>query len=259
MALIDTDQMTQDSAGVSGRREAILTRLRETGWVRIADLAKALGVSNHTVRRDLDTLERRKLVKRIRGGAVLSDGHPKPTPVKEAIGKKAASLVTVGETVCIDAGSTTFQVARFLPDGIDVLTNAIDIAHELAKRSRNIGVNLTGGSLLAGGRLRDGLSGPFTLEVIRRSGPISKAIIGTAGVSLESGLTDRYHYLAEVKREMIQAAHTVILACESGKLGTRFLEPVCALSEIDIVVTDDDITEEQARAFEAAGVNVVLA
>src|SRR5690606_15511743 len=146
---------------------------------------------------------------------------------------------------CIDAGTTTLEVARNLPAGIDVLTNSIDIAHELAKRSSDIGVNLCGGSLEPGGNLRTGLSGPFTIEVIRRSGTISNTIISASGVSYESGVTDRYHYIAEVKREMVQVAQTAILVCHAEKLGTRFLEPVCALSEIDILVTDQGADKEQ--------------
>ncbi len=249
---------------VARRRKAILAILVREGFASIADMAEQAGVSEHTIRRDLEALAAQGLVNRVRGGGVPArPERSREEPVlyaeeKRRMGRLAASLVGPGETVCIDAGSTTREVAAQLPDGVGVLTNAVNIAYELGLRGAKIDVALTGGSV-ASGDYRWGLTGPLALHSIISARLVSKAIIGAQGVDLAAGVTDRWHYLCEVKRAMISVAETVILVVDASKFGRKHLSVVCPMSEIDIVVTDSRIADEQLKKLRESRLDVRVA
>jgi DeoR/GlpR family transcriptional regulator of sugar metabolism len=244
------------------RREAILAIAADAGVVRIGDLAARMGVSEHTIRRDLDAMAEAGYLQRIRGGAVLLHKPPEGGAVpylaeKRRIGAAAAALVAPGETICIDAGSTTLEVARSLPKGISILTNAINIAYELANLSKEVDITLTGGSVVPGTDNRHGLTGPTAIESIKRVGRVSKAIIGSLGVDVDVGLTDRWYYLAEVKRVMIEIADSVILVADASKIGKTYLEHVCDIGSIDVMVTDSRIAPHDVEKLASTGLKVI--
>lgn len=244
------------------RRRAIVDLLLEKGFCDVATLSKKFGVSEHTIRRDLDFLEEQMTIKRTHGGAVLNQdcAHPSRIPnlaEKRRIARRAASLINPGETVCIDAGSTTSEVARVLPSGVGVLTNAVNIAYEIAYKSPDVSVTLTGGSVVGGKDTRYGLSGPLAVQSLRNFGSVSKVILGAFSVDPEAGVTDRWHYIAEMKREMVRLANEVILVVDSSKFGKRSLEYVCALNEFTTIITDTSISKGHIEACKKQGIQVI--
>ncbi len=251
---------------VTDRHDAILDLIRKSGFATVASLVEAFGVSEHTIRRDLDALAEQGLVARVHGGVVASDqggsAVEQSIPFQEEkrrIGMAAAALIAPGEVVCIDAGSTTLEVARhFPPSGIGVLTNAVNIAYEIARKRNDVDITLTGGSVISGHGEAFGLSGPATLQSLEQVGRVSKTIIGALGVDFEYGITDRWHYLAQVKRKMIEIADTVILVVDASKFGKRYLEAVADLSLIDILVTDQRITEEDLERLKSLDIETIV-
>lgn len=252
-----------DHPDFTSRQRAIMDVLVvNEGFARVSELSAKLGVSEHTVRRDLNAMEEVGSVERVRGGVILRGGRDGQVPhlfEKRRIGKAAAALIRPGEIVCIDAGSTTFEVARNLPtSGIGILTNAVNIAYEIATNRPDVNVTLTGGSVVGQHGSAFGLSGPIALQSVKYAGAVSKAIIGAVGLDTRFGASDRWHYLAEIKREMIRIAETTILVMDSSKIGTRYLEFVCPLDDIDSLVTDSGISQEARDTLEKRGVNVIV-
>lgn len=259
--------MEQDSSlsKLTERQKEIYDLIRSKSYVTIAALSEAFGVSAHTVRRDLEVLARHQLVDRVHGGAAPKEKEPDRSAAsvpfleeKRRIGEAAAALVEPGEVICIDAGSTTLEVARHLPSGIGVLTNSVNIAYEIALRQSNIDVTLTGGSVTSGQGQSFGLSGPATLQSLERVGRVSKTIVGALGLEFDHGITDRWHYLAQVKRKMIEIADTVILVMDASKIGKQYLERISGLDAIDILVTDSRISDSDRERLEKLGIRVIV-
>jgi len=248
------------------RRSRIVEILhqRENGLASVAELSEAFGVSTMTVRRDLDWLEGRGLLRRVRGGAVRYPGlideksfrerGGEASQEKQAIGWTAAQLVRDGDRIILDAGTTTLQVARNLTDRRDVtaVTNALPVAEELAQ-CPHVSTILLGGMLKQ--RELCTVGPPVTSELSHLS--VDKVFLSAAGFSLEKGAMDPDLREAEVKQAMIQAASEVILVADSGKWGVTALVQVTPLDAIDVLVTDDGISPEAVEAIEAEGVEVV--
>jgi DeoR/GlpR family transcriptional regulator of sugar metabolism len=241
----------------------MLAILAKEGYVPVNTFVETFGVSEHTIRRDLDWLDKAGLISRVRGGAVpIKDSDSIEDPYADAkrrIGMAAAALVGAGEILCIDAGSTTLEVAKNLPtSGLSVVTNSVNIAYEIANLRTDIDVTLTGGNVMGGqGGDRFGLSGPLTLQSLDQIGHVSKTIIGALGFDFTYGITDRWYYLAEVKRKMISIAETVILVMDSSKFGKRYLELISKVDTIDILVTDDQILPADMEQLEQLKIRVI--
>ncbi|MEW9529521.1 DeoR/GlpR family DNA-binding transcription regulator [Microbispora sp. NPDC049125] len=244
------------------RIRAIMTALRTSDSVSVAELALAYGVSEMTIRRDLDELAQQGVVRRVRGGALslLLRGEEPPFGVREReaveakrqIGAEVASLLSDGEAVLLDGGTTVLEVARALRDRrLTVLPLALQAALELTGAPR---VRL----VLPGGEVRPGelnFVGPLT-EASLKALRFDTAVIGCCGLSAEHGLTA--HDLPEVaiKQGAIASARRVIAVCDSGKFSRAAFGAVCPLDRLDVVVTDDHIPRDQHDALTAAGVVV---
>src|SRR5690606_20860392 len=126
------------------------------------------------------------------------------------------------------------------------------------RRGVDIDVTLTGGSVISGQGEAFGLSGPATLQSLSQVGPVSKTIIGALGLDFDFGITDRWHFLAQVKRKMIEIADTVILVIDASKFGKRYLEQIADLSAIDIVVTDSRISEQDIERLDSLGIKTIV-
>lgn len=256
------------------RLNALLELVSERGNVSIADIAEALNISSATARRDLTTLAEQRLVTRTHGGAAaLGAGYELPLQYKIArqaeakvvIAKAAASFVGVGDSVGLNGGTTTSEVARVLgrsdhlvrEDGdvaVTIVTNALNIAYELSVRS-HVKIVVTGGVArpqsyeLVGSLVSDTLS-DLTLDA---------AILGVDGLSAQFGLTTLHEGEAEVSREFAKVARRVIVVADSTKMGKSTFARICPLDAIDILVTDAPVEGALAEALIEAGVSVVVA
>ncbi|MEV5504603.1 DeoR/GlpR family DNA-binding transcription regulator [Nonomuraea fuscirosea] len=244
------------------RVRAIMNILRTADSVSVAELAAEHGVSEMTIRRDLDELAQQGVVRRVRGGALslLLRGEEPPFGVREReaveakrrIGQAAAELVADGEAVILDGGTTALEVARALTGRrVTVLPLALQAVSLLAGAPR---VRV----VLPGGEVRKGelnVTGPLTESSIRAL-RFDTAVIGCCGLSAEHGLTA--HDLPEVavKQAAIASARRVVVVCDSGKFARTAFGAVCPIGRLDVVVTDPGIPPEERDALVAAGVTV---
>ncbi|MDF5756717.1 DeoR/GlpR family DNA-binding transcription regulator [Spongiactinospora sp. TRM90649] len=244
------------------RVREIMNELRASDTVSVAGLAVRHGVSEMTIRRDLDELARQGVVRRVRGGAMslLLRGEEPPFQVREReaveakrrIAAEVAELIADGEAVLLDGGTTALEVARALRERrVTVLPLALQAIAELAGAPR---VAL----VLPGGEVRQGelnLAGPLTERSIS-SLRFDTAVLGCCGLSAEHGLTS--HNLPEVavKQAAIAASRRVVVAADSGKFGRTAFGAVCPLDRLDVVVTDDGAPAAQLGALRVAGVTV---
>jgi DeoR family transcriptional regulator, fructose operon transcriptional repressor len=243
------------------RRRRILQLLRERGAVRASELATELGVSDVTVRRDLQALARRGLLERSHGGASPPGGTPAiavPTEhaaSKRAVGRAAAALVQPGETVFLNGGSTALEVFRHLSGPATVVSNNVLAALEPVVRDVEL--------ILLGGHVRTDpaertVVGPFATETLRRTFA-TRAVLGVGGISAGAGVTTPIAAEAEIARLMIeQTRGPVVVAADESKLGAVSDFAVCPLELVDVLVTDADPPALEREALERAGVQIVL-
>ncbi|MGA3354818.1 MAG: DeoR/GlpR family DNA-binding transcription regulator [Acidimicrobiales bacterium] len=248
------------------RRLEIIDQVRTRPLVRADELALRFGVSVETIRRDLLTLEREGLVRRVYGGATRSAPEKYEPPfetrrtqhldAKRAMGLLAASLVEPADTLVLDIGTSVAEVAKALaPDYRGkVLTNSLLAAVEIAGRDR-IEV-ITSGGLLRSGDLA--CSGPHA-EAFFSAYYVDKAFLGSGGVHPEIGLTD-YHPAEVASRQIIvkHASEAYVMA-DSSKLGRVALAEVCALDTLTAVITDDHADPDLIGRFEEIGVTMLVA
>lgn len=256
------------SATPEERRRRVLDCLRAASGdeLSVGELAAVLGVSAMTVRRDLAELARSRLVVRTHGGAMLAErvssdryytARMRQEPEKKvAIGAAAAGLVQPGDTILIDAGSTTLQFARSLPPGLPltILTNDVQVA-VLAAANRRWTVQVLGGTVRA-----DNYSvvGAATLEQLRHLKP-PKAFLAATCVHPQAGIGTNNPYDAEVKRLMVRRSGVKVLLADSTKFGRICPHPFCTAAELDIIVTDAGVPAELRRELTAQGPRFVIA
>jgi DeoR/GlpR family transcriptional regulator of sugar metabolism len=244
------------------RLQAIMNALRVHDSVSVAELAAEHGVSEMTIRRDLDELAQQGVVRRVRGGAVslLLRGEESPFGAREReageakrrIGVAVASLLADGEAVLLDGGTTVLEVARAVRERrLTVVPTALQVVNELCTAPR---IRL----VLPGGEVRPGelnLKGPLTESSIRTL-RFDTAVIGCCGLSAEHGLTATDLPEVAVKQAAIAAARRIIVACDAGKFTRTGFGAVCPLTRLDVVVTDAGIPRDEHDALVAAGVTV---
>lgn len=248
------------------RRMKMLAWFQESGSARVRDLAEAFAVSEVTVRQDLERLEADGHVVREHGGAYLKSvpqqvramalHHLVNMEAKKRIGQAAAALVGDHETIIMDAGSTITEIAMNLGDrqGLNVVTNALNIALILGAIPTYT-VHMPGGQFkaptlsLSGERSADYFEGLFA----------QKLFLATAAISFEAGLTFPAISDIAVKRAMIKSASKVYLAADSTKIGKTSFSSLGGIENIHCLITDSGIRDEDRRAFEDAGIEVIVA
>lgn len=248
------------------RRRKILEWLQEEGSARVRDLSGAFEVSEATIRQDLERLEADGYISREHGGAylktlprqveTLSLQHLENMDKKRKIGVRAAALVDHGETIILDAGSTTTEVAHGLlqRQGLTVITNALNIALILGAVP-GFAVHMPGGQFKAPTL---SLSGDKSVEYFRDI-LAGKLFLATAGVSLEAGLTYPSFADLQLKQAMIKAAQRVYLVADSTKINRTSFTRLGTLDVIHSFITDDGIRDEDAREFERRGIELIIA
>lgn len=243
-------QIVNVSMRKSQRLSKIREYLRTEGFLEVADLSKRFGVSQFTIRRDLSELENAGYLTRTYGGAVANDSYlfemsfeakvAEFSDEKARIGQAAAALVGDGDTILVDSGSTTLQVAKHLRDkDTTVVTNDIIIAGELVK-TRNLNVVVTGGVLWKASR---SLIGPQTIEFIRGL-RVDMVFLGVVGVSVVSGVTCPDLIEAETKKAMVDCANKVVVVADRSKLGRNGLGLIASLNAVDLIITDRDARQD---------------
>jgi DeoR family fructose operon transcriptional repressor len=260
--------MKQDLANMYAeeRQRWIVERARAGGRVEVAALATELGVTTETVRRDLTTLERHALLRRVHGGAIpierlgfepaLAARDSVLTVEKERIAQMALAELPDEGSILLDAGTTTARLASALPADRElvVLTNALPIAMSLSVRP-NITVLMVGGRVR--GRTQAAVDA-WALHALADS-YVDVAFIGTNGISPERGLTTPDTTESAVKRAMIGAARRCVVLADHTKVGQDHLSRFAALDEIDTLITDSGLDALVADELRSRGLKVLLA
>jgi len=243
------------------RRQRLLEMITRQGYATLDELVKVLSVSESTIRRDLEALDLAGSIKRTHGGAVYS-GEVRSMPAfdertstaaaeKRAIGLAAAALLQDGDTVLLDGGTTTLEVARALIGRrVQVVTNSLPIAQLLAS-SQQTDLILIGGYVYP----RTGVAlGPLaiaTMETIR----VRTAVLGAGGIVPE-GIYNSNSLLVETERQMMSCGQEVMIVADHTKFGRLALARLCGLDEVDQVVVDSGLSEESRAMLDAAGVPI---
>jgi DeoR/GlpR family transcriptional regulator of sugar metabolism len=248
------------------RRDKIIELLREDGSAKVIDLAKLFKVTEVTIRQDLEKLEKDGLLFREHGGAYLKDIEDQVRSVslsnqenldkKERIAQKCLEYIESGDSIILDSGSTTTEIAKKLKGfkNLTVITNALNIAMMLGTEP---GIEL----IVTGGEFK-----PPTLSLTGQKAAdffqginVQKLFLATAGISLKAGLT--YPSISDivVKKAMIAAAETIYLVADSTKIGKSSFASLGALSLINYIITDSDISERDRKVLADNEIELILA
>jgi DeoR/GlpR family transcriptional regulator of sugar metabolism len=253
------------------RRNDIVEKIRKFKTVKVQDLMSEYHVSIETIRRDLEFLEELGHLQRVYGGAVLQGYYSPAEPEhkhreltnsreKQAIGKKAASLINNGDSIFIDYGTTTIEMVRQLGDkkNLTILTNAVLVAQELTRIAQN-----TSGwkVILLGGEIRENeltVSGALTDSNLKNF-YVAKTVLGIGGIDLEAGVTNYYFQEASTHRLAIDRANTVIGLADYRKFGVTTLNHICPAEKLDILVTDWMVPDAVLEEYRGLGITVYTA
>lgn len=246
------------------RRNQLLELVRKRGFASLPDLATELRVSPSTVRRDLDYLEESGAAKRTHGGVWYTGPSPKlphfeqrqqsQWDKKRHIAHVAAELIQDGDTILLDGGSTTYELARLLVGRtIQIVTNSLPVA-ALFTSSSNHDVVLIGGYV----HLRSGVClGPYANEMLSQLS-VQRAIVSVAGIT-ENGCFNSNLLLVETEQAMMRSADEVIVVADSTKFGHQSLARMCELQDVDKLVVDDEISDAWRNTITAAGIELFVA
>lgn len=247
------------------RHQKIINHLENQGSVTVSDLVKEFGVSEMTIRRDLDILENKGLLRRVHGGAVSRRGRSYEPPFimrstenlesKQRIGQMAASLVNNGDSITLDIGTTTLEIAKNLHSKHDltIITPSLQIANELVNHQ---GIRL----IISGGVLRPGelsMVGHLAERVFEEF-YVDKLFLGAGAIDLKNGASEFNIEDALVKRAMVKTAKQVILVADSTKFNQIAFTSIVDTQSIHTIITDNELNPDIASQLEAKGIEVFL-
>jgi len=248
------------------RREYIINLIKRTGSVSAIDIAKTLEVSETTIRRDLNKLAKKKLLRRTHGGAmsIIAVGQEMKFDIqkekfiqeKKKISVAAAMLVEEGDVIFIEAGTTGLQTVLNITNKkkLTILTNSCDIATLLAKANPHYTIMLSGGILKIETR---SLVGPMADNIIKNIN-VDKAFIGITGIDLEKGITATDQIEAQTKKNIINSAKKVIALCDHSKLGHVSVNFVAPLKKIDILITNNKADQDFLKKIKKLDIEVII-
>jgi DeoR/GlpR family transcriptional regulator of sugar metabolism len=250
---------------IEERLNKILKLVQDKGRVAVTEASGYLEVSADTVRRDFSRLTEMGLVLRTHGGIMSKESvsfDPGMTEKlvqhkneKEAIAKKAASLISDSEIVIIDAGTTTERIVKYLPDNknITVLTDALNVAVESTRRKIN--------TIILGGIIRNStlcVTGPDAVEMIKHY-HADKLLMGVSALSTSKGMMTPNRMEAEVKKELIKAANQVIVVADHSKLQKTALYSFGTLDDLAVLITDKEADPVVLQELQGREIEVLLA
>lgn len=247
------------------RRNEILEKLHKEKRVVVSELSKIYGVSEETIRRDLDKMEKDGYVTKSYGGAVLNENMNMDMPLnirkntnvlkKQKIGEIVSRMVKDGESLILDSSSTAVFIARALREekkNLTIITNSIEIIIELFD-TPDWRIISTGGLAMEGSFA---LVGPNTDQMLC-SYHVNKAIISCKGVDIENGITDSNELHARNKETMLSRADQKILAVDSSKLGSVAFTKITDLDNVGMVIMDEKPGEDWLQLFRNLGIECV--
>lgn len=246
------------------RRSLILEELDKNGQVDVNELSELLGVSEVTIRNDLDKLASNNLLIRAHGGAfktsnialTVNEKKRLNIDVKRKIGKKAASLINEEDSIILDSGTTTFEISNNLREfnRITVISNALDIINNLAEKPY-VEVFMPGGYLK---EFSMSLVGPMAERNLKQLF-CNKLFLGVDGIRLNQGVFTHHMEEAYLNQIMIEIAEEVILVADSSKFHKSGLAFICGFDKIDKIVTDGGISSTEIAFFEKNNIEIVIA
>jgi DeoR/GlpR family transcriptional regulator of sugar metabolism len=249
---------------VQQRRQRVLDLVSRKGFVALTDLARALRVSESTLRRDLDHWDTQGLLKRIHGGAMFT-GDSSTLPAleerseaqaaeKRAIARAAAERIRDGDAILLDGGTTTLEVARLLIGrSLQIVTNSLPIG-SLFANSRDTDLVILGGYVYP----KTGVAlGPLTVRMMEDI-HVHQTILSVGGITAK-GLFNSNMLLVETERQMMRCADEVVVVADHSKIGRQALAYLCELPAIDTLIVDPDLDQRQRTLMENTGVRLVLA
>jgi DeoR family transcriptional regulator of aga operon len=260
-----TPERPLDRMMAEERRTQILQIARSDGRVKVNELVRRFNASAVTIRNDLNELHQRGLVLRSHGGAVFPDTILRESPVherlkahsdeKRRIGAMAATLINDGETIILDSGTTTLEIARQIKkkQGLQIITNGVNIAAELLDASR-VQVFIVGGTVRGESA---SISGRFTEEMVEQFSA-DKMFLSGAGCDLEFGVSGANLEETMVNRAMLRISREIILVSDASKFSKRSMSRIAPFSEIDTVISDTSLGEEIQLKLRAIGCNLIL-
>jgi len=248
------------------RRQSLLDILRKQPGLRVPEIAKVVGVSEGTVRNDLNALEAEGRLKRVHGGAVLTEQNQfqnntflrrfnQNVAAKLAIAREAATLVNDGDSILLDASSTDFYLAQELSgrNKLRVMTNGFEVARELAQNTSNM-VILIGGVV---NNESSSVTGLLSEQIIADM-HIEKAFFSCSGFSVERGMTEVHFEEAQLKRKAIESSKQIYALVDASKFGKEDMTPFARPMQITRLFTNSGISEEWINRLQQANIQYTI-
>jgi DeoR family transcriptional regulator, aga operon transcriptional repressor len=246
------------------RRVKILEVLNSEGQVTVSELSKKFNVTEVTIRNDLSHLAGKELLIKTRGGGLktqrvgidqhLNDKAKINSKEKQAIGKKASELINENDTIIIDSGTTTIEIAKNLSriKNLTVITNALNIASQLIRDEIKV--------IVLGGILRTAslsLTGPIGENSIKNF-YCDKCFLGVDGIDSQFGIYTPNLEEAHLNRMMINASKEVIIVTDSNKFKRKSFAHIAPITKVNMIVTDSKIPEDELKNLQSMGIKVIL-
>ncbi|MEE0867564.1 MAG: DeoR/GlpR family DNA-binding transcription regulator [Clostridia bacterium] len=248
------------------RQQRIIELLHESGAVSVSRLSSEFGVAEETIRRDLEKLEKQEKLLRTHGGAIpVDDSKHEPSiekrrklnvEEKKCIARVAAELISPGDTIFLDASTTTFFLARELKgmQNITVITNSLQTMEELSGVD---GIKLIGTGGIVGSNLS--FVGSLAENAVREKYFANKMFFSSRGITLQAGILDSNEQECAMKKCMMENSQQKIYVCEHSKIDRIGFAKLASFEEIDTFVTDLPLDEEWHRIFDEANTQLIEA
>jgi DeoR family transcriptional regulator, fructose operon transcriptional repressor len=249
---------------VEERRQRVLDLVRKRGYVALADLVEAIQTSESTVRRDVEYWHREGVLRKTHGGAVYMGGGQTLPPLedraasqleeKRLVAQAAVARIHDGDSVLLDGGTTTLEVARLLVGrAVQIVTNSLPIASLFASRHESDLV-LLGGYVYP----RTGVAlGPWTVRMMEDI-HVHQAVLSVGGIT-DKGLFNSNLLLVETERQMMRCADEVVVVADHTKIGRPALAFLCELATIDTLIVDPNLDDDQRKLLDQSDVRVIVA
>ena len=244
------------------RQKYIMNKLFEEQKVVTTNLALDLDISEDTVRRDLNELDHKKLLKKVYGGAILIAEktvdvfkiHINAEEQKKKIVTKAISLLHDGQVIIMSGGTTNLVFAKLIPEDLKatIYTYSLTIAMQLSQHP-NIDLILIGGKMQKNAMVTIGIDVIKVLSIIKAD----ICFIGASSINISQGLTEIGYEVSIVKKAMIESSDRVVSMFSADKLNKKMPHGVCDLSQLDTIVTDLDPNDDRLEDYRKSGVNIL--